>query len=331
MSYFSATIVLLKENILPHSFLQYIFINKKTYQSDSLEQQILTHELTHVKQKHSLDVLFIELLQILFWFNPIFRYYRKAIQLNHEFLADDAVIQSHKNITEYQHVLLNTTAQHNNIYLASNLNYSLTKKRLLMMTTPSSKTKILLKKLVVIPLLAGFTLLFAQKVEAQKKKPQVVEIQVVNKGISKKGMKEYKRLFATAKKSIKVYKHRDVRKMIALYIAMSKKQQKTVVDIRTIVPPPPPHETEELVEIVEVQEVKELQEVEVLVEELEEVEDIIVRPVLIEVIEVGKKLKEYMRKHGMKSIPPPPPPLRKNASKKEIQRFNKAYKKWRVK
>ncbi len=176
LNYFSATVVLLKERIVPYTFLQYIFINKFTYQTDSLEEQILTHELAHVEQKHSIDVLLIEVLQNLFWFNPIFRYYKKAIQLNHEFLADDAVINSHKNITEYQQVLLNTTAQNNNIYLASNLNYSLTKKRLLMMTTPSSKTKILLKKLLVAPLVAGFIFAFAQRVEAQEKLPQVVEV-----------------------------------------------------------------------------------------------------------------------------------------------------------
>ena len=178
INYFSATVVLLKERIVPYTFLRYIFINKFTYQTDSLEEQILTHELAHVEQKHSIDVLFIEVLQNLFWFNPIFRYYKKAIQLNHEFLADDAVINSHKNITEYQQVLLNTTAQNNNIYLASNLNYSLTKKRLLMMTKPSSKTKILFKKLLVAPLVAGFIFAFAQRVEAQenKDKPQVIEV-----------------------------------------------------------------------------------------------------------------------------------------------------------
>ena len=176
VSYFSATVVLLKEQIVPYSFLQYIFLNKFTYQTNTIEQQILTHELAHVQQKHSLDVLFIEVLQNLFWFNPIFRFYKKAIQLNHEFLADDAVIQSHKNITEYQYLLLNTTAQQNNIYLASNFNYSLTKKRLLMMTKPSSKTKILLKKLLVLPLIAGFIFAFAQRVEAQEKLPQVVEV-----------------------------------------------------------------------------------------------------------------------------------------------------------
>ena len=178
VSYYDATVILLKEKILPHTFLKYIFINKNEYTNDQQEQLILTHELAHVKQKHSIDVLFIELLQIVFWCIPVFKLYKKAIQLNHEFLADDAVIKSHKNISEYQHILLNTSAQNNNIYLASNLNYSLTKKRLLMMTTPSSKTKILLKKLMVVPLTAGFIFAFAQRVEAQENKniPQIVEV-----------------------------------------------------------------------------------------------------------------------------------------------------------
>lgn len=368
VSYFSATVVLLKEKIIPYTFLHYIFINKKKYKTNAVEKQILTHELTHVQQKHSLDVLFIEILQNLFWFNPIFRYYKKAIQLNHEFLADDAVLKSHKNIAEYQYVLLNTTAQQNNIYLASNLNYSLTKKRLLMMTTPSSKTNILLKKLMVIPLTAGFVFAFAQRVEAQEKLPQAVEAninynndieavkveesrtsyngimyaytiknngnkkisskdytivfkvddrlvqfneelpdlypgetfkngsgytfysnlkrnnktkdfdeikprasinysleikyidanienntingisifdkktpQIIKKqeGISEKEMKEYKTLLGKESKS-KIYKVKDVNKMISLYKRMSKKQQNSVTDIRKVIPPPPP-------------------------------------------------------------------------------------------
>ena len=168
ISYYSATIILLKEKVLPHTFLRYIFINKEEFKNDNSEQYILTHELAHVKQKHSLDVLFIELLQIVFWFIPIFKFYKKAVQLNHEFLADDAVIKLHENITEYQHLLLKTTAQNNNIYLASNLNYSLTKKRLLMMTTKSSRRNILLKKVAILPLLIGFIFLFAQRIEAKE-------------------------------------------------------------------------------------------------------------------------------------------------------------------
>lgn len=355
VNYFKATVVLLKEQIAPYTFLSYIFINKTEYQNDSLEQQILTHELTHVEQKHTIDVLYIEVLQNLFWFNPIFRYYKKAIQLNHEFLADEAVINSHKNITEYQHLLLNKTAQQNNIYLASNFNYSFTKKRLLMMKTSSTKAKILLKKLAIIPLIAGFTFAFAQRVEAQEKKPQVVEVVLKkDKSLTKKGMKEYKKLFNAGKKT-KIYKLKNLEKMIALYKAMSKKQQKSVTDIRKTVPPPPPRplkieviekeetpKVRELEEVVELEEVKEAEEIDLIeerevvdlievreLEEVEEVEVVEVREIEIREV-VVHELEEYKKKHGIKSIPPPPS-LKKNATKKEIERYNKAYKYWKKK
>ncbi len=163
-----AILVLVHDKILPHTFWNYIFINKKEYKQNEIEEELFTHELTHVTQKHTLDVLLIELLQIIFWINPLFIFLKKAIQLNHEFLADQKVIHQHKNTFQYQHLLLNKAAWNNEYYLASNLNYSLTKKRLKMMTTQSSNIKILLKKMAILPLLIGFVFLFANKVEAQE-------------------------------------------------------------------------------------------------------------------------------------------------------------------
>lgn len=161
-----ASLVLVEDAISPHTFWNYIFINKEEYNLNKIETELYTHELTHVLQKHTFDILLIELLQIIFWINPTFIFLKKAIKLNHEFLADNKVITTHKNTTEYQYLLLNRTTWNNEYYLASNLNYLLTKKRLLMMTKRSSRSKILLKKLAVIPLLAGFTLLFAERIEA---------------------------------------------------------------------------------------------------------------------------------------------------------------------
>jgi beta-lactamase regulating signal transducer with metallopeptidase domain len=161
------TLVLVDDLISPHTFWNYIFINKKEYNTNKIETELYTHELTHALQKHTFDVLLIEFLQIIFWFNPTFIFLKKAVKLNHEFLADNKVVTTHKNTTEYQYLLLNRATWSNEYYLASNLNYLLTKKRLLMMTKQSSRTKILLKKLAVIPVLAGFTFLFAEKVEAE--------------------------------------------------------------------------------------------------------------------------------------------------------------------
>ncbi|MEO9570100.1 MAG: M56 family metallopeptidase, partial [Polaribacter sp.] len=172
-----AILVLVDNKILPHTFWKHIFINKKQYKQGKIEEELFTHELTHVTQKHSLDVLLIEVLQIVFWINPLFIFLKKAVQLNHEFLADETVINQHKNTFQYQHLLLNKAAWNNEYYLASNLNYSLTKKRLLMMTTQSSQTKVWIKKLTVIPLLAAFIFLFAERVEAQEisKKTKIEE------------------------------------------------------------------------------------------------------------------------------------------------------------
>lgn len=174
IKHLKAVLILVDDKILPHTFWNYIFINKKEYESGTIEQELFTHELTHVTQKHTFDVLFIELLQAVFWINPLFIFLKRAIQLNHEFLADETVINTHKNTLQYQHLLLNKAAWNNEYYLASNLNYSLTKKRLKMMTRQSSKTKIWLKKLAVIPLLVGFVFLFADRVEAQEKQ-EVIE------------------------------------------------------------------------------------------------------------------------------------------------------------
>jgi bla regulator protein BlaR1 len=175
VKYLSAVLVLVDDEILPHSFWNYIFINKEEYTNGNIEEELFTHELTHVTQKHTFDVLLIELLQAVFWINPLFIFLKKAIQLNHEFLADENVIIKHKNTLQYQHLLLNKATWNNEYYLATNLNYSLTKKRLKMMTTESSRSLILLKKFAVIPLLTGFIFLFAERVEAQEK----IEVQEI--------------------------------------------------------------------------------------------------------------------------------------------------------
>ena len=81
-----ATLILVEEKILPHTFMNYIFINKNDYENRKIEGELFTHELTHVRQKHTLDVLFIEILKTIFWFNPLLIFYKKAIQLTTNFL-----------------------------------------------------------------------------------------------------------------------------------------------------------------------------------------------------------------------------------------------------
>ena len=189
-----AKLVLLNELHLPYTFLNYIFINKIDFENQKIENELFTHGLTHVNDKHSLDILYIEILRIIFWFNPVFYFYRKAIQLNHEFLADSNVISNHNNISFYQTLLINKTSNIN-YQLASNFSYSLTKKRLIMMTKSTSKTLNFIKKLSVMPIIVGLLLMFCIKTVAQEKKPlkKSTSKGSISKKISKKSLKSIKK------------------------------------------------------------------------------------------------------------------------------------------
>jgi len=134
LSYERARLVLVENSHTPHTFLNIIFLNKYDYHSKNIEKAILKHELTHARQLHSIDIILIELLQAVCWFNPFIPFYRKAIELNHEFIADAAAIDNTTDITSYQYLLLNTANQSNGLSITSQFNYLTIKKRLIMMT-----------------------------------------------------------------------------------------------------------------------------------------------------------------------------------------------------
>ena len=165
----SSTLVLLDEKVLPHTFLNYIFINKDDYENKKIEGELFSHELTHVHQKHTLDILCIELLKTIFWFNPLLIFYKKAIQLNHEFLADESVVKTHNNVPFYQNLLVEKASWNNTFYLASNLNFLVTKKRLIMMTKNTSSKTILLKKMSLLPVLTLMIYFLCFETVAQQK------------------------------------------------------------------------------------------------------------------------------------------------------------------
>ncbi len=160
------TIVLLNENVTPHSFLSYTFLTKQEYLSGHTKEDIIKHEFTHVTQQHSVDILFVELLKVIFWFNPVFTFYKKAMQLNHEFLADEAVLKENSDVAAYQHLLLQSCGLRP-VNLASNFNYSITKKRLKMMTKHTSNTRKMVMGLSLIPVAIALVLIFSDQALAQ--------------------------------------------------------------------------------------------------------------------------------------------------------------------
>jgi len=140
-SYKNVLVVLVENLNTSFSFLNTIYVDKIQFENNEVEEELLLHEYQHIKQKHSVDILFVETLICLMWFNPLLYLYKKVVQLNHEFLADEATLNSTINRTKYQYLLLQKETLFKNNYLASNFNFLLIKNRLLMMNKTKSKIK----------------------------------------------------------------------------------------------------------------------------------------------------------------------------------------------
>jgi len=138
------TQVLLPKLQVPYSFLHYIFLPKKEVEEGLLAKEVLLHEQAHVDQKHTLDILFAEVLHIFYWWNPAFYWVKNAIRLNHEFLTDQQVLNQNDDKIDYQKLLLHYSGLHSSHNLVSAINYSSAKKRILMISqTTSTPSKIL--------------------------------------------------------------------------------------------------------------------------------------------------------------------------------------------
>ena len=133
------------------TFYKTVFLGDKL--SEAEKQQILSHELVHVKQKHSLDLVFFEALKIIFWFNPLVYIYQSRIATLHEFIADANVVKTTTRRSYYEQ-LLNTAFNTQNIsFINQFFNHSLIKKRIIMLQKSRSKTIAKFKYLFVLPLL----------------------------------------------------------------------------------------------------------------------------------------------------------------------------------
>ncbi len=146
------------ENIIPFSFGNSIFINRHLHSEKELEE-IIRHEFVHVKQRHSLDIIWAEILCLVNWFNPFAWLLKRSIRQNLEFIADHKVLENSINRKEYQYLLLKVIG--NNQYsIATQFNFSSLKKRIAMMNKLKSAKANLLRFLFILPLLAVILLSF---------------------------------------------------------------------------------------------------------------------------------------------------------------------------
>ncbi len=171
-------IILTESEILPYSFLKRIFINRKEYESGKISDELLMHEVYHIQQQHSIDLIIAEIIQVLFWFNPILILHKRAIRLNHEYLADNAVIENQIELCDYQKILVEAVSANNLLPITSGFSTSWTKKRLLMMTKDKSVFSSAFKIVLAVPIIFLITVsfIFSGETNESKSKKELSEI-----------------------------------------------------------------------------------------------------------------------------------------------------------
>lgn len=151
-------------NMIPFSFGNSIFINPSLHSSPEL-QEIIRHEFVHVKQKHSFDIIWGEIICLLNWYNPFAWLLRRAIRQNLEFIADQKVLEHGVDRKQYQYLLLKVIGN-DQFSIASKFNFSSLKKRITMMNKMRSAGLHLVKFLFILPLVAVLLLAFRNQQRA---------------------------------------------------------------------------------------------------------------------------------------------------------------------
>lgn len=145
-------IIDLKDSKIAFSFFNLLFLDPQLAEKNT----ILKHELVHIKQKHSLDVLLFEIIQIINWFNPIVYLVKKDIKLIHEYLADEETTRCDVEKYHYAMFLIQNSTGIQNLTLTNQIfSSSILKKRINMLNQKKSARWAKLKLLLALPVTAG--------------------------------------------------------------------------------------------------------------------------------------------------------------------------------
>ncbi len=144
---------------LPFSFFNKVFLSKSTSFGEELNK-VIKHEIAHIKQWHTIDVMFIEILHILFWFNPILLLYKRSLKESHEYIADRYATDN-ENKREYINFLVNTAVSDLELSLVNSFFNSQLLNRITMLKSNQSSKKYLVRYALLLPMLAAFTYLLA--------------------------------------------------------------------------------------------------------------------------------------------------------------------------
>lgn len=157
------TVILHNSDVPPFSIFRYIVMSVKDYESS--HRYILTHEQEHIRLAHTYDLLLLQCVKTLQWFNPFIWFLSRDLKAVHEYEADQAVINQGIDAKSYQQLLVMKVVGNRLQPFTNNLNHGSLKKRIIMMYQKPSNRWLMLKALCAIPVVALTINAFATPIE----------------------------------------------------------------------------------------------------------------------------------------------------------------------
>ena len=169
------SLVILPNQKTAFSFFKYLFLGQSLFEKE--HQHIIKHELTHIKEKHSFDLMYFEVQKIICWFNPFSYLFQNRIAALHEFIADAKTIKQEDTTSFFENLLQQTFQVEKLSFINQFYKKSLIKKRIIMATKNKSQKIVKLKYLVLIPLL----LVMFMYTSCSSEKEKNIETEVTSK------------------------------------------------------------------------------------------------------------------------------------------------------
>ena len=144
-------LIIVDRDIAPFSWMKWIIMSREDYGN----KHIVKHERAHIHLGHARDLLILDLLSSMQWFNPVMWMLKSDLRAVYEYEADDAVLREGANIKEYQYSLIRKAVSASGYSITNSFNHSILKNRITMMSKPKSVTLRGLRALYVIPLVAA--------------------------------------------------------------------------------------------------------------------------------------------------------------------------------
>ena len=172
------TVILHNNDVPPFSIFRYIVMSVKDYESS--RQYILTHEQEHIRLGHTYDLLLLQGMKTLMWFNPFIWFLSRDLKAVHEYEADQAVINQGIDAKSYQQLLVMKVVGNRLQPFTNNLNHGSLKKRIIMMYQKPSNRWLMLKALCAIPVAALTINTFATPIETDPVEDMVKMLETTN-------------------------------------------------------------------------------------------------------------------------------------------------------